>query len=74
MATFSVKSVVLFLSDNLLSDLDCVEGGTFANLVAYTPESDTILICQITADTAYIYIVCATEVERHGVREGAVGS
>ena len=59
----------LLLLDDLLGDLYCVQCGTFADLVAYTPESNTISIRQVLADTTYIHVVCSTQIQWHRVRE-----
>ena len=58
----------LLLLDYLLCYLYCVESCTLADLVAYTPESDTILISQVLTDTTYIHIVCSTQIQWHWIR------
>ena len=41
---FVLIELLLFL-DDLFCDLDSIECCSFADLIAYAPESDTILVC-----------------------------
>ena len=41
--------------------LDGVEGGTFAYLVADTPESQSVGVGEVTAYSAHVDVVCSAE-------------
>ena len=53
--------------DEVLGNLNGVEGGALLDLVAYNPEGESVVVAQVLADAAYIDGVLAGQEERHGV-------
>ena len=59
---FFISIPINYLSDILhfnqvFSNLNGIQSGTFLNLVAYNPESQTVFVSQVFTDTTYIYRV-----------------
>ena len=55
--------------DEVFGDLDGVEGCALADLVTAEPESKAVVVGKVLADTAYVDIILACGVKRHGVYE-----
>ena len=53
--------------DEVFGNLYSVKGGTLLDLVAYNPEGESVFVCQVLADTAYIDGAFAGKEEGHGV-------
>ena len=68
-ATFFCYINTKLLLNNFFCNLYCIKCCTFTDLIAYTPECNTIFICQVSTNTSHIHIICSTEVKRHRIRE-----
>ena len=55
------------MGNEVLANLDGIEGGTLLDLVAAEPEGQTIVAAGILADAAHIDGILARAVDGHGI-------
>ena len=54
---YYIQSIVLdiFYFNQIFGNLNSIQGSAFLDLVTYNPESQSVFVCQVFADTAYVY-------------------
>src|SRR3712207_5929804 len=61
------EGLLFLLLSKILANLHCIERGSLAYLVAREPESATVVVGQVLANTAHIDVILASTLQWHGV-------
>ena len=53
--------------DKILGYLDGIEGGSFTNLITYSPQGEAILYSKILTDSTYKHLIFSCDIKRHRI-------
>lgn len=67
MSIFGIELLLLAVGDEVLTNLDCVEGCALLDLVTAEPEGQAVVAAGILADAAHIDGILARAVDGHRV-------